>query len=148
MYSKEEIEKKRLLALALKQQKNSNLENAPVRAPVSTSTSKSVFQTPTNKSNFQTSTNKSIFQTSTSTNSPWQKNNSGVLRQKSAQNRFDPMNSNKFYGNKTESVTGNCIVIQNDRFAVELAKYHLPLIEVFKTIPSKAYGTFLFTPCN
>ncbi|XP_043480130.1 SWI/SNF-related matrix-associated actin-dependent regulator of chromatin subfamily A-like protein 1 [Leptopilina heterotoma] len=122
MYSKEEIEKKRLSALALKQKKNTNSENTPAKVPVP---------------NLQNKTN---FQGTSSTNSfP---NKSGVFRQKPTQKRFDPLNTNKFYGNnKTDVVTGNCVMIQNNRFGVELTKYSSALVEVFKTIPSKAYDS-------
>lgn len=122
MYSKEQIEKKRLSALALKQKKNRNSENAPARVPV---------QNVQNKNNFKGPSANSC------------PNKSGVFRQKPTQNRFDPLNTNKFYGNsKTDVVTGNCVMFQKNRFAVELAKYSSALVEVFKTIPSKAYGKF------
>lgn len=121
MYSKEEIEKKRLSALALRQKKNINSENVP-------KTRVAIVPTGVNKNNFQG--------TSSS-------NKSNVYRQKSTQNRFDPISTNKFYPNKTESIMGNCIMIKNDRFAVELAKFSASLIELFKTIPTKAYGKII-----
>ena len=133
MYSKEDIEKKRLQALAIKQRKYGNLNNATKSQGVP-ETNKNIRS---NENNLPSTSKNSLFSKSESNK------NSGVLKQQFQQNRFNPMKAKNFYRNSDQLVIGNCYMVQNDRFAVDLSKYHPPVIDVFRTIPSKAYGIII-----
>ena len=130
MYSAEEIESKRLRALALKK-KSASLGNTPTNGIPETNKN--------NRYNLHSTT------TNSRPISKWNKSSPGVLRQQQAQQiRYDPIKSNNFYTKSHQKITGNIHMIAFDRFSVDLSKFYSPVIDVFRTIPSKAYGIIYY----
>lgn len=131
MYSPAEIESKRLKALALKN-KSASSGNGPVN------------RIPETKKNIRFNENNLPVTSSNSwpiSKSQWGKNSSGGFKQQQVQkNLNEPIKTNNFYGINEQKITGNVHMIANDRFAVDLSKFYTPVIDVFRTIPSKSYG--------
>ncbi|XP_076227917.1 SWI/SNF-related matrix-associated actin-dependent regulator of chromatin subfamily A-like protein 1 [Nomia melanderi] len=137
-YSQEEIEKKRLLALQRKQQSQvkNNLSNAGRTQSSTPSTSVINNENKSFNTNklFQHGGNKfSQFKSKFQNNSF--NNNTKFNKQKE---RFNPLETKNFFGQKAR-ITGKCYMISDDRFMLETSTYFPPVIEVYKTIPSKCY---------
>ncbi|XP_014235599.1 SWI/SNF-related matrix-associated actin-dependent regulator of chromatin subfamily A-like protein 1 [Trichogramma pretiosum] len=141
MYSQEEIERKRQQALQRQQQK------AACKPPVV-----SPLNAPKNNGNSYTSPKNSSSSSITNFFSPNSNRKSlggsnqfksqSAYKQQASANRYNPISSNKFYGtqqNKPPLCEAECSMISINRFTVDMSKYHLPLIEVFKSIPTRNY---------
>ena len=124
--TKEEIERKRLVALQKRQSKLSslnNVENSPIK----------LMKLGQGQPNFQQRTTnvpmKNINHNTSQTFHPYDK----------------PETSNHSFNNVMLSkvVSGTVYLISDDRFEVNPSEFCGPLINVFKTIPSKNYGEFL-----
>jgi len=64
-----------------------------------------------------------------------------VMRQNKSNNRFNPIEPRNFF---SQTVTGKCYMISEDRFALETSSFVPAIIELFKTIPSRIYGNYKF----
>ena len=153
MYSQEEIEKKRIAAMQLKQQKA-----ASSSVSASNNSSNNIFTnsySPHSKAHVTSS--KILNNSNNSPNQSFKENNKlstlnqwkhpSSYKQQNASNRYNPIGNNKFYGNQqNQSIQPKCeatfAMISSDRFAVETSIYHQKSIEIFKSIPTRIYGEF------
>ncbi|XP_033228267.1 SWI/SNF-related matrix-associated actin-dependent regulator of chromatin subfamily A-like protein 1 isoform X2 [Belonocnema kinseyi] len=133
MYSPAEIESKRLKALALKN-KSASSGNVPVNR--TTETNKNIRS---NENNLPATPSNSW----PISNAQWGKTSSrGLKQQQQVQKNLNELiKTNNFYRTNEQKITGNFHMIANDRFAVDLSKFHTPVIDVFRTIPSKSYDS-------
>ncbi|KAF3426474.1 hypothetical protein E2986_04604 [Frieseomelitta varia] len=139
-YSKEEIEKKRLLAL--QRRKQAQLRNIPFNPNANTKnnvsfTSSNVI---TNKNISNTSKNFGQDSLRYVDNKAKFRNNSFKNNEKfnKKDGRFSPMSTKKFFGEKS-CITGKCYMITDERFTLETSSYFPSFIETIKTIPSRLY---------
>lgn len=63
------------------------------------------------------------------------------MRQNKSNNRYNPIEPKNFF---SQTVTGKCYMISDDRFALETSSFVPMIIELFKTIPSRIYGDYKF----
>lgn len=156
MYSAEEIEKKRQLALQKKKEKeklNTSFSNAS-----SSVTPKNVLNNHGNKNashnsgtqsfqkysnNFSNQNAKSSFNNYQS-NGNFKNKSDSSLKKLGSQNRFNPMqkSTQKFYGSQSSQPVCEviCSMISNDRFSADITQFNTQLIDLFKTIPTRIYG--------
>ncbi|XP_076674746.1 SWI/SNF-related matrix-associated actin-dependent regulator of chromatin subfamily A-like protein 1 [Andrena cerasifolii] len=139
-YSKEEIERKRLLAVQRKReaQVQQRLSNSPKIGSnaLNASANSSI---PSNE-NKPYNTTKSFGYIGKNYNEHKSGNYSFKSNTKfnKQTERFNPIKTTNFFGQKPH-VTGNCYMISDERFALETSSYFAPIIETLKTIPSKSY---------
>lgn len=57
-----------------------------------------------------------------------------------------PKNVLQFY-NKKEPITGSVYLVSEERFAVDISEFSVPVVEVFKAIPSRSYSGCLCYCC-
>lgn len=118
MYSSNEIEKKRLMALKIRQarmQKNSSNSEAPSKSTDQNQHSNSIWKRP-NESN--------------TINSPALPNKKAKLSK-----AIEPVN----FFSQTNVIKGTYRMITPSRFEVDVS-YYQPLIEFFKKFSTKSYG--------
>ncbi|KAK1133916.1 hypothetical protein K0M31_011702 [Melipona bicolor] len=139
-YSKEEIEKKRLLAL--QRRKQAQLKNIPFNPNANTKNNVSF-------TNSNITANENISNTSKNVGQDLLRyvDNKAKFRNNSFKNnekfnkkdgRFSPMSTKKFFGEKS-CITGKCYMITDERFVLETSSYFPPFVETIKTIPSRLY---------
>lgn len=131
--SPEEIEKKRLLALQKKKEAQLKAQNT--------------FRNSSLHDEFKHNENRNIKDNTVVRSNPMHEqsrhsDSTHIIRQDRPSNRFNPIESKNFFNKKT-LVTGNCYMITDDRFAVELSTFVPEIIETFKTIPSRIYGMYM-----
>ncbi|XP_077274708.1 SWI/SNF-related matrix-associated actin-dependent regulator of chromatin subfamily A-like protein 1 [Temnothorax americanus] len=61
-----------------------------------------------------------------------------VARLNKSNVRFNPIEPRNFFS-QASNVTGKCYMISQDRFALELSAFVPEIVEIFKTVPSRAY---------
>ena len=139
-YSKEEIERKRLLAVQRKQQAHTqqSSSNSPkIGSNALNATANNSIPFNENKSYNATKSfgfrGKNYNEHKSGSNSF--KSNTKFNKQTE---RFNPIKATTFFGQKSH-VTGKCYMISDNRFTLETSSYFAPLIETLKTIPSKSY---------
>ncbi|XP_012285724.1 SWI/SNF-related matrix-associated actin-dependent regulator of chromatin subfamily A-like protein 1 [Orussus abietinus] len=136
-YSLHEIEQKRLLALQRKEETVKKLHATEVVKP-SNGNAKDNIQTKIKGAQSplaQHSMGRSSHQKQTFRQN---RNNSNILRSPLKSNRFNPIEPRIFFGQQ-KAVTGKCYMISEVTFAIETDSFHQPLIDIYKSIPSKSY---------
>ncbi|CAL7946842.1 unnamed protein product [Xylocopa violacea] len=146
-YSLEEIEKKRLLALQRKKQ--SQIQNNLSGSTIQNNSSSSAGNISSNATNAGINQNQSLSANKSFGHGPLKyadlkakfrkdppKNNGKFNKQIE---RFNPISTQNFFGNKKPNITGNCYMISDTRFTLETSQYFTPLVETLKTIPSRSY---------
>lgn len=134
MYSKEEIDRKKIEALARKnknQQQNNGRPAVPATnqpKPVPSSNSVASLSSLNNGSNGNTP-NRGSNPTKTVTKSHIQNN------------RFNPIAPKPFYGIQNK-VSVNIFMISMKKFAADPSSFSQEFIDICKTIKSKSWGTF------
>ncbi|XP_076626647.1 SWI/SNF-related matrix-associated actin-dependent regulator of chromatin subfamily A-like protein 1 [Colletes latitarsis] len=139
-YSQAEIEQKRLLALQRKKQAQIKTSSSPNLTKIESSiTSATILNNGNKPANatkpFEHKGNNGSFEKNFRNNSF--KSNTKFNKQK---DRFNPIDTKTFFGQKSR-ITGKCYMISEERLVFETSSYFPPLIEVFKTIPSKSYDS-------
>lgn len=159
MYSAEEIEKKRQLALQKKKEKEKLFNNC--QSPGPSVTSKSILNNHTNRNVPSYSGNQGIqkylnnFPGSNAKFSSHNQQSIGTFKNKSessfkkmgSQNRYNPLqkSTQKFYGSQPSSEPVCeiiCSMISNDRFIADMTLFTPQVIDLFKTIPTRIYGNY------
>ncbi|KAK2584538.1 hypothetical protein KPH14_006907 [Odynerus spinipes] len=137
-YTQKEIEAKRLLALQKRKQ---------VIPKVQVPFDPGKIQSNVNKQTHVTNFAQNVRNLPSITKNPkfispkrrnFNKNEGGPMRSHKKDNRYKPMEAQKFFGINS-IVTAKCYMITNERFAVEMSSYVPAVIELFKTINSKIY---------
>lgn len=138
-YSKEEIEKKRLLAL--QRRKQAQLRSIPFNPNANTKNNVSFTNNNIITNENISNTSKNFEQGSLRYVDIKARNSSFKNNEKfnKKDGRFSPMSTKKFFGEKS-CITGKCYMITDERFALETSSYFPPFIETIKTIPSRLYG--------
>ncbi|XP_014210955.1 SWI/SNF-related matrix-associated actin-dependent regulator of chromatin subfamily A-like protein 1 [Copidosoma floridanum] len=140
MYSKEEIERKRLEALKRMQQKTVTSSGSVSTPNVTKPPAISNFINQNQSSYYRNNENYSSKPNFTNEN--YQNKSKRVFKQQGVSNRYSPMQRpNNFYGNQQPMCEATCVMLTNNRFAVETSSYHQKLIDLLKTIPSRLYDT-------
>lgn len=137
-YSKEEIEKKRLLAL--QRRKQAQLRNIPFSPNANTKnnvsfTNSNITANENISKNFGQGSLRYVDNKARFRNDSF-KNNEKFNKK---DGRFSPMSTKKFFDKKS-CMTGKCYMITDERFTLEISSYFPSFIETIKTIPSRSYG--------
>ncbi|XP_076287420.1 SWI/SNF-related matrix-associated actin-dependent regulator of chromatin subfamily A-like protein 1 [Lasioglossum baleicum] len=137
-YSREEIERKRLLALQRKQQAQGK-NNAPSTVKTqnnvpSTSTINNENKSFGTSKPFQNGGDRAASFKAKFGNNSFKSNTKFNQRNE----RFSPIGTKSFFGQKV-CVTGKCCMVSDDRFMLETSSYLPAIIEVCKTVPSRSY---------
>lgn len=157
MYSAEEIERKRQLALQKKKEKEKSFNNSSNLGPsttpknVNNNQNKNVTHNAGNQSiqkyfnNFPSQSTKSnVF--GYQSNESFKNKSDSSLKKLGSQNRYNPMqkSAQKFYGSQSSQPVCEviCSMISNERFAADITLFNSHLIDLFKTIPTRIYGNF------